>query len=107
MHPTEVENAVDLAHQMIRWRNLVEIKGIKNWCSETSKLDRFWLEFSAMIPRLGGRAMKASRFSDAQKAFILKPDAGSRYLPEGRDQPGGVLQLEAEVRRLAIVAVSG
>jgi hypothetical protein len=23
-------------------------------CSETAKLDRFWLEFSVMIPRLGG-----------------------------------------------------
>jgi len=23
-------------------------------CSETAKLDRFWVEFSAVIPRLGG-----------------------------------------------------
>ena len=23
-------------------------------CSEAAKLDRFWLEFSAVIPRLGG-----------------------------------------------------
>jgi putative transposase len=45
-------------------------------CSETGKLDRFWLEFSAVIP-LAGRsgAMKASRFSEAQKAFILKQGA--------------------------------
>ena len=44
--------------------------------SETAKLDRFWLEFSALIPRLGGaKTMKASKFSDAQKAFILKQGA--------------------------------
>src|SRR3954451_24788325 len=42
-------------------------------CSEPTKLDRFWLEFSAPIPWLGGaESMKASKFSDAQKAFILK-----------------------------------
>jgi hypothetical protein len=56
-------------------------RGVRNgeerqWCSEPTKLDRFWLEFSAPIPRLGERrAMKASRFSDAQKAFILKQGA--------------------------------
>jgi putative transposase len=45
-------------------------------CSETAKLDRFWLEFSAVIPWLGGaETMKASRFSEAQKAFILKQGA--------------------------------
>jgi putative transposase len=46
-------------------------------CSETVELDRFWLEFSAVIPWLGEerKAMKASRFSDAQKAFILKQGA--------------------------------
>ena len=36
--------------------------------------------------------MKASKFSDAQKAFIIKQrgrwDAGRGDLPEGRDQPG-------------------
>ena len=37
-------------------------------------MDRFWLEFSAPIPWLGG-AEAASRFSDAQKAFILKQAA--------------------------------
>lgn len=32
-------------------------------CSEAAKLDRFWLEFSVVIPRLGGaEAMKASSF---------------------------------------------
>jgi hypothetical protein len=43
--------------------------------------------------------MKASKFSDAQKAFILKRSAGGGHLPQGWDQPGDVLQLEAEVRR--------
>jgi putative transposase len=39
-------------------------------------LDRFWLEFSAVIPWLEERrTMKASKFSDAQKAFILKQGA--------------------------------
>jgi len=43
-------------------------------CSAPQKLDRFWLDFSALISRLeeGAKAMKASKFSDAQKAFILK-----------------------------------
>ena len=47
--------------------------------------------------------MKASRFSDAQMAFILRQarrgHAGRRGLPEGRDQRGDVLQLAEEVRR--------
>ena len=47
--------------------------------------------------------MKASKFSDAQKAFILKQGerrrSGCRHLPEGRDQPGDLFQLEEEVRR--------
>src|SRR5215470_8445356 len=29
VHPTKIENAVDLAHQMIGWHHLVEIKRIK------------------------------------------------------------------------------
>jgi hypothetical protein len=40
-------------------------------CSEAGMLDRFWLEFSAMIPRLGG-AMKASKFSEVPTVFNLK-----------------------------------
>jgi len=46
--------------------------------------------------------MKASNFSDAQKAFILKQSddgAGGGDLPEGRNQPGELLQLAQEVRR--------
>ena len=47
--------------------------------------------------------MKASRFSDAQKAFILKPGADGMPVAEicrkGGDQPGDVFQLEAQVRR--------
>jgi hypothetical protein len=45
--------------------------------------------------------MKASKFSDAQKAFILRQgaDRGSRrrHLPEGWDQPGDIFQLEEEI----------
>jgi len=43
-------------------------------CSDPFKLDRFCLEFSGAFSRLGTGAemMKASNFSDAQKAFILK-----------------------------------
>jgi putative transposase len=45
-------------------------------CSEAAKLDRFWLEFSASIPWLGGAQRdEGIRFSDAQKAFILKQGA--------------------------------
>ncbi len=46
--------------------------------------------------------MKASKFSDAQKAFILKQGrrraAGSGHMPQGRDQSGDLLQLEEAVR---------
>ena len=31
VHPSKVENAVNLADQMIAWHYLVEIEGIKNW----------------------------------------------------------------------------
>ena len=43
-------------------------------CSAPSKLDRLKLEFSANLPRLGQelKTMKASKFTEAQKAFILK-----------------------------------
>ncbi|GGD30121.1 hypothetical protein GCM10011358_12710 [Sinisalibacter lacisalsi] len=42
--------------------------------SDPRKLDRFKLEFSATISRLREEwnHMKASKFSDAQKAFIIK-----------------------------------
>jgi hypothetical protein len=46
--------------------------------------------------------MKASKFSDAQKAFILKQGtdgAGGGRLPQGRYLPSDLLQLEEEVRR--------
>ena len=29
VNPTEIENAVNLAHQVVRWHDLVEIKRIK------------------------------------------------------------------------------
>jgi hypothetical protein len=41
--------------------------------------------------------MKASRFSDAQKAFILKQGSDGMpggYLPQGGHQPGDLFQLE-------------
>lgn len=47
--------------------------------------------------------MKASKFSDAQKTFILKQ--GDDRVPvteifrKGRDQPGDLFQLEEEIRR--------
>ncbi len=45
--------------------------------------------------------MKASKFTDAQKAFILKQGADGHHgcgdLPEGGDQRGDVFQLEEEV----------
>ena len=46
------------------------VKSESCW-SETAKLDRFWLEFSPVIPGWEERrAMKVSKISDAQKAFI-------------------------------------
>jgi hypothetical protein len=46
--------------------------------------------------------MKASKFSDAQKAFILKQGADGMPVADvcrkGRHQPGDVFQLEKEVR---------
>jgi hypothetical protein len=54
-------------------------------CSETAKLDRFWIEFSAAIPGWEERrAMKASRFSGAQKAFILKHGADGMPVADRR-----------------------
>jgi transposase-like protein len=43
-------------------------------CSAPRELDRLKLEFSATLSWLGEelRTMKASKFSDAQKAFVLK-----------------------------------
>ena len=45
--------------------------------------------------------MKASKFSDAQKAFILKQGSDgvpvADLLPQGGDQAGHVFQLEAQI----------
>lgn len=45
--------------------------------------------------------MRASKFSDALKAFILKAGcrrrSGGRDLPQSRHQSGDVFQLEEEV----------
>ena len=48
-------------------------KGPTGWSAPRDS-ERFWLEFSAMIFLAGEEreTMKASRFSDAQKAFIIK-----------------------------------
>lgn len=51
---------------------------------DSHKLNRLKLEFSAMISRLGKERnhMKALRFSDAQKAFIIKQgEEGTPSLP--------------------------
>ena len=46
--------------------------------------------------------MKASKFTDAQKAFVSQAGrgrhAGRGDLPQGGDQPGDLLQLEEEIR---------
>jgi hypothetical protein len=45
--------------------------------------------------------MKASKFSDAQKAFISpagrRRRSGRRHLPESWDQPGDLFQLEEDL----------
>jgi putative transposase len=81
--PVLGQELVDAPGGIVRWFCnramtflLPELTSEAAFCSEATKLDRFWLESSASIPWLGGRsAMKASRFSDAQKAFILKQGA--------------------------------
>ncbi len=42
----------------------------RKFLSEAGKLGKLWLEFSL----LRGRMIKASKFSDDQKAFILKQE---------------------------------
>ncbi len=69
-------------------------------CSEAAKLDRFWLEFSVVIPRLGGAE------SDEGLEFFGRPEGVHSqarwhtcggYLPQGWHQPGDLFQLEEEV----------
>ena len=72
-------------------------------CSEPRKLDRFWLEFSALIPWLGGAESDEGievfgRPEGVHSEAGRRRHAGCGYLPQGRDQPGDVLQLEEEVR---------
>jgi hypothetical protein len=53
--------------------------------SETAKLDRFWVEFFAPIPQLGGaKNDEGLKVFGRQKAFILKRG-------KGRDAGGGHL----------------
>lgn len=53
--------------------------------------------------------MKASRLTDAQKAFVIKQGkgrAGYGDLSQGWDQPGEVFQLEEEICRAGIVRLA-
>jgi hypothetical protein len=52
---------------------LIYVYRLAGGCSEAAKLDRFWLESSALIPWLGG-----AESDEGRKAFILK--AGGREL---------------------------
>jgi hypothetical protein len=57
------------------------------------------VRLSGRFSWLGGglEAMKASRFMDAQKAYIIRQDEEGTPvagLPEGGDQPADLLQLE-------------
>src|ERR1043165_9123676 len=75
-------------------------------CSETAKLDRFWLEFSAVILSAGGAENDESlevfgRPERVHSQAGRRWHAGGGYLPQGRDQPGDLLQLEEKVRRSA------
>src|SRR5579863_8421859 len=71
-------------------------------CSETGILDRFWLEFSAVIP-LAGRSGDDEGIEVFGGAEGIHSQAGRRWdasggpLPQGWDQPGDLLQLEKEV----------
>src|SRR5580704_2831552 len=70
---------------------------------ETSKLDRFRLEFSALIPWLGGAESDEGLevFGRPEGVYSEAECRWRGHLPQGWDQPGDVLQLEAEVRRAA------
>ena len=77
--------------------------------SATAKLDHFWLEFFAPIPRLGG-----AKDDESLKVFGrpegIHSEAGQRRgsgrgdLPQGRDRLGDLFQydglLPTEMRRL-------
>jgi hypothetical protein len=43
-------------------------------CSEPRKLDRFWLEFSAVIPRLGGAESDEGLRCHQKHDFEITPD---------------------------------
>ena len=73
--------------------------------SEPRKSDRFWVEFSAYVPRLGGaeddEAITVFGRPEGVHSETGYRDAGRGDLPQGRNQPGDVFQLEAQVRRVA------
>ena len=68
-------------HQLAFACNTLEqpAQNTKQKCSETAKLDRFWLEFSRWIPGWEERrAMKASRFSDVAPGQVQKREEWDR-----------------------------
>jgi hypothetical protein len=64
-----------------------ELTSFESWsvlnCSAPDKLDRSEIEFSAVNSLAGGvEDMKSSKFTDAQKAFILKQGADGHPVAE-------------------------
>jgi len=76
-------------------------------CSEPWKLDRSAVGFSGRSHGLGEGADDDEGIAVFGSAEGVHPEAGSQRhagggdLPQGRDQPGDLLQLEEEVRRAA------
>ena len=67
-------------------------------------MDRLEVEFSASLPWTGrgAESVKASSFTEAQRAFVLKQgEAGTPVAEvlEGRVQPDDILLLEEEGRQ--------
>ncbi len=58
VHPTQIENAIDLADQMVRWHHLVEIKRI-----EELDLDRLLADPSCAAPDDARLKPTESRFA--------------------------------------------
>ena len=85
----------------------------KQWPASTAQMRKamlchltpgpFAVKFSAVdiLGWVRSDGMKASKFTDAQKAFVIKQGeegTGGGDLPQGRDQLGDLLQLEEEIR---------
>src|SRR5262245_61244032 len=72
-------------------------------CSEAAKLDRFWLESSALIPWLGGAQRDEGievfgRPEGIHSQARRRWRACGRHLPQGRHQPSNLFQLEEKIR---------